>query len=161
VLDCARVALWLRELFDELGMTTLVKSSGSKGLHFHVPLNSAVSYEETKPFAHAVARTLERQHPEAVVSRMTRSLRPGKVLVDWSQNSAHKSTVCPFSLRARERPAVAVPLAWNDVEEARERGDTGLLRLEADAALEQADERAKLFEPLIELEQPLPELGGD
>jgi bifunctional non-homologous end joining protein LigD len=159
VLACARVALWVRELFEQLGMLCLIKGSGSKGLHLHVPLNTPVSYAETKPFAQAVARLLERQHPDEVVSRMTRKLRAGKVLVDWSQNSSHKSTVCPFSLRARERPTVAIPLSWDEVRGALAREDPDSLRVEADAALEQLDERAELFRPLLEHSQPLPELG--
>jgi bifunctional non-homologous end joining protein LigD len=161
VLDCAEVALWLRDLFEDLGLDALVKGSGSKGLHFHVPLNTSVSYEDTKPFAQAVARLLERQHPERVVSRMTRKLRKGKVLVDWSQNSAHKSTVAPFSLRARERPTVAMPLSWAEVAEGLEGGDREAFRVEADAALDQLGERAELFRPLLELSQELPRLERD
>jgi bifunctional non-homologous end joining protein LigD len=161
VLDCAQVALWLRELFDELDLLSVVKSSGSKGLHLHVPLNTDVGYEQTKPFAQAVARLLERQHPERVVSRMARELRTGKVLVDWSQNTAHKSTVCPFSLRARERPTVAQPVAWEELGEWLERGDPERFRIDADAALEGLDGRAELFRPLLELSQELPRLGGD
>jgi bifunctional non-homologous end joining protein LigD len=156
VLDCAQVALWLRELFDEFGLVALVKSSGSKGLHLHVPLNSELSYEETKPFAQAIARLLEGQHPKRVTSRMTRKLRAGKVLVDWSQNTAHKSTVCPFSLRARDRPTVAMPLAWEEVAEGLDGREPERFTIEADAALEQLDERADLFRPLRELSQELP-----
>jgi bifunctional non-homologous end joining protein LigD len=159
VLDCAQVALWLRELFDQLGLVALVKSSGSKGLHVHVPLNADVRYEQTKPFAQAVARLMESQHPKRVVSRMTRKLRAGKVLVDWSQNSPHKSTVCPFSLRARDRPTVAEPLPWEEVTEGLELGEPERFRVEADVALGRLDERAGLFRPLLELSQELPKLG--
>src|SRR5205807_8049869 len=104
VLDCAEVALWLRDMFERLGLRTFVKTSGSKGLHAQVPLNTDVTYDDTKPFAKAVAELMEKTHPERVVSRMTKSLRAGRVLVDWSQNDEHKTTVCASSLRSRERP---------------------------------------------------------
>jgi bifunctional non-homologous end joining protein LigD len=160
VLDCARVALSINEMLGALGLDVLVKSSGSAGLHIHVPLNTRTTYAETKPFAKAVARLLEKQSPKLVVSRMARKLREGRVLVDWSQNAAHKSTVVPFSLRARDRPTVAVPLEWREVEEALERGGPERLLFEADAALEQLEERERIFRPLLELRQRLPELEG-
>ena len=96
------------------------KTSGSKGLQVYVPLNADVTYDQTKPFAQAVAELLEQQHPELVVSRMTKALRKGKVLVDWSQNDEHKTTVGVYSLRARERPTVSTPLEWDEVEQALE-----------------------------------------
>ena len=110
VLDCARVAVWLRDLFAAIGLETLVKSSGSKGLQAYVPLNIQTSYEVTKPFAQAVAELLERQHPELVVSRMGKHLRPDRVFIDWSQNDQHKTTVSVYSLRAGPRPTVSAPL---------------------------------------------------
>jgi bifunctional non-homologous end joining protein LigD len=159
VIGSARVALRLREMLGDLGLETVVKSSGSKGLHVHVPLNTPTSYEETKPFAQALARLLEKEDPQHVVSRMTRSLRRGKVLVDWSQNSAHKSTVSAFSLRAREHPTVATPLAWDEVAEAAERGDAARFRFESGRVLEEIEQRAEIVRPLLELEQRLPDLG--
>jgi bifunctional non-homologous end joining protein LigD len=159
VIGPARVALRLREMLRDLGLETVVESSGSKGVHVHVPLNTPVSYEETAPFAQAVAQLLEKEDPERVVSRVTRSLRRGKVLVDWSHNTAHKSTVSAFSLRAREHPTVATPLIWDEVAEAAERGDAARLRFESGRVLEEIEQRAELVRPLLELEQRLPDLG--
>jgi bifunctional non-homologous end joining protein LigD len=159
VLAAARVAVWIRDMLTELGLESVVKSSGSKGLHVHVPLNSAVTYDDTKPFAQAVARLLEKQHPDLVVSRMTQRPRHDRVLVDWSQNSPHKSTVCAFSLRARERPTAATPLRWDEVTGAVEANDPDRLRFEAPDVLEQLDSRSTLFRPLLDLEQRLPALG--
>jgi bifunctional non-homologous end joining protein LigD len=160
ILDCARIALEIREMLSDLGVETLVKSSGSKGLHLHVPLNRNVSYEQTGPFAQAVAQLLEKRQPDRVVSRRTRRLRGGKVQVDWSRNAADQSTMCAFSLRAGPRPTVAAPLRWEEIEAAiaQERGD-GLL-LEAPRLLDELEERAAIFEPLLSLRQRLPKLGG-
>ena len=106
IVECAQVGLALRELFKGLGLDSYPKTSGSKGLQIYVPLNTPVTYDDTKPFAHAIAKLLEKQMPELVVSSMKKSIRGGKVLVDWSQNDDHKTTVCVYSLRARERPTV-------------------------------------------------------
>ncbi|NED96925.1 DNA ligase D [Phytoactinopolyspora alkaliphila] len=161
LVECAKVATWLRDLLGNVDLEAMVKSSGSKGLHVAVPLNTPVTYDDTKPFAHAVAQLAERENPDDVVSRMTKARRQGKVFVDWSQNTEHKTTVAPFSLRARERPTVAVPLSWPEVE-AVANGDTRpeSLVLEAWEVLEQLDERTALFEPVLELEQELPRLSG-
>ncbi len=97
-------------LLEELGLECFPKTSGSKGLQIYVPLNTPVTYDDTKPFAHALARLLEKQHPDLVVSSMKKELRKGKVLVDWSQNDDYKTTVCVYSLRARERPTVSTPV---------------------------------------------------
>jgi bifunctional non-homologous end joining protein LigD len=158
VLDTARVALMIRELLGELGLDALVKSSGSKGLHLHVPLNTRVTFEATGPFAHAIAALLSRREPDLVVSRMTKSRRRKRVLVDWSQNAAHKTTVSVLSLRARAHPNVAAPLRWEEVEHAVEAGDAGGLMIEADRFLGELDERAALFEPLLKKKQKLPKL---
>ncbi len=160
ILECCQVALWLREVFDALGLQSFPKTSGSKGLQVYVPLNTPdVTYDHTKPLARAFAELLEKQHPELVVSRMTKSLREGKVLVDWSQNDEHKTTVGVWSLRARERPTVSTPLAWDEVERALAAGDPECLVFEAPAALERAS-RGDPFAPVLELEQSLPSLGA-
>jgi bifunctional non-homologous end joining protein LigD len=151
IAECATVALRLRALFDRLGLACLAKTSGSKGLQVYVPLNSPLTYAETKPFAHAVARLLEEDDPELVVSRMTKELRRGKVLVDWSQNDRRKTTVCAYSLRARERPTVSTPLTWEEVE-------SGELSFEAAEVLERVNEHGDLFAPVLELRQELPSL---
>jgi bifunctional non-homologous end joining protein LigD len=158
ILDCAEVALWLRDVFGQLGLRTFLKTSGSKGLHAQVPLNSGHTYDHTKPFSKAVAELLAKHHPDLVVARQTKSLRPGKVLVDWSQNDQHKTTVCAYSLRARERPTVSTPVAWEEVEEALEAGDAGRLTFEAGAVLERVQERGDLLAEVLTLRQELPAL---
>ena len=116
VTDCAQVAIWIRDLLANLKLKCWVKSSGSKGLQLHIPLNTPTSYEATKPFARALARAMEEAHPDRVVSDQKKTLRAGKVLIDWSQNDASKTTVCVYSLRAKSQPYVAAPLRWSEVE---------------------------------------------
>src|SRR5215831_16894811 len=116
IVQCSQVGLWLREIFDHFGLQSFPKTSGSKGLQVYVPLNTATTYEQTKPFAHALARLLEDQHRDLVVSDMKKDLRKGKVLVDWSQNDGHKTTISLYSLRARERPTVSTPVHWEEVQ---------------------------------------------
>jgi bifunctional non-homologous end joining protein LigD len=159
--ECCKVALWIQELFDSIGLQSLAKTSGAKGLQVYVPLNTHVSYARTKPLAHAVARLLEREHPKLVLSRMNRSLRTGKVLIDWSQNDQHKTTVCVYSLRARERPMVSTPLTWEEVQRgSRRRSREVELSAEPRALLERVERDGDLFAPLLSLTQTLPELGG-
>jgi len=156
ILECCRVGLRLRELLGELDLECVPKTSGSKGLQVYVPLNAEITYERTKPFAHAVAQTLERAEPDLVVSRMAKKLRKGKVFVDWSQNDQHKTTVAVYSLRARERPTVSTPLAWDEVERASQQEDPDPLRFEASDVLERVEERGDLFATALELRQELP-----
>src|SRR4029453_8177307 len=135
ILDCCRVGLRLRDLFDGIGLESFPKTSGSKGLQVYVPLNGDATYERTKPFAHAVAQALERNDPGLVVSRMAKNLRKGKVLVDWSQNDEHKTTVSVYSLRARERPTVSTPVSWEEVERTLQKKDASLRVFEAPQVL--------------------------
>jgi bifunctional non-homologous end joining protein LigD len=158
LLDCGGVALALRDLLAPLGLEGWVKTSGSKGLQVYFPLNTETSYEETKPFALAVAQLLERGHPELVVSSMRKNLRAGKVLVDWSQNDQHKTTVCAYSLRARERPSVSTPIEWAELERTLELGDADQLVFDPDAVLERVASRGDLFGPVLERRQALPQL---
>ena len=130
IMECCTIARRLRELFGDLGLESFPKTSGSKGIQVYVPLNTKIAYEQTKPFARAVAQLLERQDPDLVVSRMAKNLRKGKVLVDWSQNDEHKTTVSVYSLRARERPTVSTPVEWKEVERALKREDPDLLSFE-------------------------------
>ena len=160
IVECGQVALLLRDVFGELGLEMFPKTSGSKGMQVYVPLNADVTYERTKPFAHAMAQVLEREHPELVVSKMKKSLRDGKVLVDWSQNDPHKTTVCPYSLRAKARPTVSTPLMWSEVEACVEAGDPELLVFTASDVLARVEEHGDLFAPVLELTQELPEFGG-
>jgi bifunctional non-homologous end joining protein LigD len=156
VVECGRVALWLREVLDGMGLVSFPKTSGSKGLQIYVPLNTAVTYNETKPFAHAMAKRLEEQHPAEVLSVMTKDLRKGKVFIDWSQNDDSKTTVCVYSLRARPRPTVSTPVTWEEVEGVVGSGDPEDLVFEAPAVLERVTADGDLFAPLVELEQALP-----
>jgi bifunctional non-homologous end joining protein LigD len=157
ILDCCRVGLRLREMFAGLELECFPKTSGSKGLQVYVPLNSDVTYERTKPFAHAVAQTLERAEPERIVSRMAKKLRKGKVLVDWSQNDEHKTTVAVYSLRAKERPTASTPVEWEEVEGALASEDPDSLSFEADEVIARVKKRGDLFAPVLELNQDLPE----
>jgi bifunctional non-homologous end joining protein LigD len=158
VVECAPVALRLRDLFGDLGVECFPKASGSKGLQVYVPLNAELTYEVTKPYAQAVARLLERMDPDGVTSRMTKSLRRGKVFVDWSQNDESKTTVAVYSLRARERPTVSAPLDWDEVAAIADRRDPDLVAFEAREVLERIEERGDLFAPVLALEQDLPGL---
>ncbi|HEY0258172.1 MAG TPA: non-homologous end-joining DNA ligase [Candidatus Methylacidiphilales bacterium] len=153
--QCAQVALWIRELFENLGLQSFIKSSGSKGMQLYVPLNTPTSYEETSPFAKAVAQALEKAHPELVVSDMKKELRHGKVLVDWSQNSETKTTVCVYSLRAKERPFVSMPLDWDEVKACLKKEDPSLVFFEAKAALKRVEKKGDLFAATLTLKQDL------
>jgi bifunctional non-homologous end joining protein LigD len=159
ILECARVGLALRDLFRNLGLDCYPKTSGSKGLQVYVPLNTPVTYDDTKPFAHAIAMLMEKQLPDLVVSSMKKSIRGGKVLVDWSQNDDHKTTICVYSLRARERPTVSTPVRWEEIEKAFEAKDAARLVFEAGTVLQRAETEGDLFAPVLEQEQSLPSLG--
>ena len=154
--ECCEVALILREALGRIGLECVVKTSGSKGLQVYVPLNhDDVDYDQgTKRLSNALARHLEGENPKLIVSRQKKELRRGKVLIDWSQNDEHKTTVSVYSLRARERPTVSTPLAWDEVEA----GDPSALVFEAADVLERVGERGDLFAPAVELEQRLPAL---
>ena len=158
VIDCCKVALRLRELFERLGLESFPKTSGSKGLQVYVPLNTKAGYEQTGSFAHAVALLLEKSHPKEVVSRMTKSLRKGKVFVDWSQNNRHKTTVAVYSLRARERPTASTPLDWDEVEAGSRKRNPDRLAFEASEVFKRVEQRGDIFAPVLKLRQKLPEL---
>jgi len=158
VTDCCRVALRLRDMFSGLGLECFPKTSGSKGLQVYMPLNTKANFEQTKPFAHTVAKVLERDQPKKVVSKMKKELRKGKVFVDWSQNDRAKTTVAVYSLRAREHPTASTPLLWEEVEAGADSGAADSLRFEAHEVLDRIDEHGDLFAPVLELKQKLPEL---
>jgi bifunctional non-homologous end joining protein LigD len=158
IVDCCRVALRLREMFDHFGLEAFPKTSGSKGLQVYVPLNVKTSYDVTKPFAKAIAQLLEKQTPDKIVSKMKKVDRRNKVFVDWSQNHARKTTVAVYSLRARERPTVSTPVSWEEVERAAESGAGSHLVFEAGQVLERIEEHGDLFAPVLELKQKLPKL---
>jgi bifunctional non-homologous end joining protein LigD len=154
--ECCDVALLLRDALGSLGLDSFAKTSGSKGIQVYVPLNvDDVDYDNgTKHLSNALARYLEAEHPKLIVSSQRKELRKNKVLIDWSQNDEHKTTVGVYSLRARERPTVSTPLSWDEVEE----GDEDALVFEADDVLARVEEHGDLFEPVATLNQRLPDL---
>ena len=158
VVQCAQVGLWLREVFEQFGLQSFPKTSGSKGLQIYMPLNTPVKYEATKAFAHAMARLLEERHPELVVSEMKKNVRNGKVFIDWSQNDEHKTTVSVYSLRARERPTVSTPVTWEEVEQVHRKKNAEMLVFEAAQVLERCEKMGDLFAPVVTLKQELPQL---
>jgi bifunctional non-homologous end joining protein LigD len=156
IVECAEVALRLRELFEHLDLESFPKTSGSKGMQVYVPLNTPTSYDATKPFARELAQLLERRHPDLVVSDMKKALRTGKVLVDWSQNDEHKTTVSAYSLRARDRPTVSTPLTWAEVEGALGSRDPEELAFDSGQVLDRVAAHGDLFAGVETLEQELP-----
>jgi bifunctional non-homologous end joining protein LigD len=159
VVDCSRVALRLREVLDQLKLESFVKTSGSKGMQLYVPLNTRTSYEETRPFAQALAQLIAKQDPENILAKMGKKTdRSGKVFIDWYQNNERKTTISVYSLRARERPTCSTPVTWQEVEAVAESGDGSQLVFEAGDVLERIDEHGDLFAPVLELEQQLPDL---
>lgn len=155
VVECCGVALKVREALERLGLRSFPKTSGSKGLQLYVPLNTrAMTYERTKAFARTMAGYLQRHFPEAVTSQMKKELRHGKVFVDWSQNDAKKTTICAYSLRAREAPTVSTPVTWDEVETAWRRREP--LRFEVADVLRRVEAMGDLFAPVLTLRQRLP-----
>ena len=160
IVDCCRVGLRIRELLETLGLGAFPKTSGSKGLQMYVPLNTPVTHDRTKAFAKAVAQLLEKRDPKRITSVMRKDLRGGKVFVDWDQNTRHKTTISPYSMRARPRPWVSTPLRWDEVEQCASSGDRGMLTFETKDVLARVAEHGDLFGPTAELEQELPKLAG-
>ena len=158
IVECADVALLLRELFESWDLVSVAKTSGSKGMQLYVPLNTKLTYDDTKPFAKALAELLAKRHPDLVVSSQKKELRKGKVLVDWSQNDEHKTTICVYSLRARERPTVSTPLTWDEVEKLAKSRDPDSAVFDSDNVLKRVDKHGDLFEPVAKLKQKLPKL---
>jgi bifunctional non-homologous end joining protein LigD len=158
IVECAHVGLRLRDLFGAFGLECFPKTSGSKGLQIYVPLNGSVGYDVVKPYAQAVAQILERETPDEVTSKMAKKLRPGKVFVDWSQNTETKTTVAVYSLRAKDRPTVSTPLQWKDVERLARTGSADAVVFEAADVLKRVKKHGDLFEPVLKLKQKLPGL---
>jgi bifunctional non-homologous end joining protein LigD len=160
VLTCADVALRIRALFTQLGLDCYPKTSGSKGIHLHVPLNGTATFAESRPFAKALAETFEARFPDEVISRQTRSKREGKVLIDWSQNDPHKTTASVYSVRARERPTASTPVEWEELEAAVDAKDAGALDFTVDALRARVAAKGDLYAPLLTQRQELPDLTG-
>ncbi len=156
VIECCDVALLMRDALAGVGLACHPKTSGSKGMQVYLPLNTPAAYPQTAAFAKGLAELLEREHGDLVVSNMRKELRTGKVLVDWSQNSESKTTVCAYSLRARPRPTVSTPLRWEEVEAAAAARDPEALAFEADDVLARVEANGDLFAPVLEQRQALP-----
>lgn len=159
--ECVEVALLLRDLLANAGLRAVVKTSGSKGLHLGVPLHTPTDFDATKSFAAAVAGLLAKHMPDKVTDVMTKALRPGKVFIDWSQNSFTKTTVAAFSLRATPEPQVSTPLLWEEVEAAGAAPAEAAVALSfgPGAVLRRCDEFGDPFAGWLEWEQHLPELA--
>jgi len=159
VVDCARVAVRLREVLTQLDLECFVKTSGSKGMQLYVPLNTKTSYEQTRPFGQALGQLVAKQDPENILAKMGKKTdRSGKVLIDWYQNNERKTTIAVYSLRARDRPTCSTPVTWEEVEKAADSGDGSRLVFETTDVLERIEEHGDLFAPVLELEQELPKL---
>jgi bifunctional non-homologous end joining protein LigD len=157
VLTCGRIAFMLRDLLQGFGLQTFVKVSGSKGLQVYAPLNTAVTYDLTQPFAKAIAELLSKQHPKLIVANMAKALRRRKVFIDWSQNADFKTTVGVYSLRAKtNEPFVSVPITWAELETAVEKGKAKDLYFGINAALARVEDAGDLFKPVLTLKQKLP-----
>ena len=154
--NCCAVGMQLNGLLEQLRLKSYAKTSGSKGLQVNVPLNTPVTYDETKGFSRAVAQVLERANPKGVVSNMNKSLRPGKVFVDWSQNDQHKTTVCVYSLRAKDRPMVSTPVDWDEVQYGARPKKGKSLAFDSAEALARVERRGDLHAPVLKLKQRLP-----
>ena len=156
MVQCCKVGLWLRDLLSKMKLKSWAKTSGSKGLQVYVPLNTPVSYEDTKGLSRSLAQYLERDHPDRVTSNMSKAMRKAKVFVDWSQNDERKTTICVYSLRAREEPTVSTPVTWNEVENCLKKKNAELLRFRSDQVLTRVEKQGDLFERIEGLKQKLP-----
>jgi bifunctional non-homologous end joining protein LigD len=159
ILDCARVALILRELLSRMRLTGYPKTSGQKGLHVFVPLNyREATFEDTKQFSKAVALVMQKNYPDLVTARMAKEQRQGKVFINWSQNDASKTMICVYSLRARGKPYVSCPLEWEELERLAKLGDPEKLHVIHSEAVNRAEKRGDLFREVLVKEQRLPHI---
>jgi bifunctional non-homologous end joining protein LigD len=159
MLDCCRVGLDLRDTLERLGLDTVaVKTSGGKGLHLATPVRDATA-DQTKAFARALGQLLEKHEPERVTTNMAKDQRAGRVFVDWSQNDRNKTTICPYSLRARPQPMVSTPVTWEEVSDALDHGEPESLEHDATAVLDRVERLGDLYAPNLTVEQQLPALG--
>jgi bifunctional non-homologous end joining protein LigD len=156
IVQCCQVGLWLRDLLSERKLKSFPKTSGSKGLQVYVPLNTSVTYDQTKDLSRALAQHLEREHNDLVTSNISKAARKGKVFVDWSQNDEHKTTICVYSLRAREEPTVSTPIAWNEVENCLKKKNAHPLKFRSHQVLARVEKLGDLFEAVEKLKQKLP-----
>jgi bifunctional non-homologous end joining protein LigD len=159
VIDCARIALRLRAFFTQIGLDSYPKTSGSKGLHLHVPLNGTATFAGSRPFAKAVAETFEARFPDEVVSTQTKARREGRVLIDWSQNDSSKTTAAVYSIRAKERPTASTPLEWEEVEAAAEGGEAAALVFTVEDLRARIAAKGDLYAALLSQKQELPDFS--
>jgi bifunctional non-homologous end joining protein LigD len=155
IVQCCQVGIWLRDLLAKMKLKSFAKTSGSKGLQVYVPLNTTATYDQTKDLSRALAQHLEGEHGDLVTSNMSKAVRKGKVFVDWSQNDEHKTTICVYSLRAREEPTVSTPVTWDEVANCLKKKKADLLKFRSDQVLTRVEKTGDLFEPLEELKQRL------
>ena len=159
ILDCSRVALILRDLLFELRLESYVKTSGRKGLHVYVPLNrKGTTFEDTKKFSKTVAEIMEKNYLDLVTSKMAKEYRKKKVFINWSQNDTSKTMICVYSLRAREKPLVSFPLAWNELENLAGQGVPEKLQVTHAEAVDRAEKKGDLFREILTKKQRLPYL---
>jgi bifunctional non-homologous end joining protein LigD len=157
VIRAGEIALELRGTLQSLGLESVVKVSGSKGVQVYIPLNTKTTYEATQSFAHGLALWMEQNTPDRVIAKMTKAARTGKVFVDWSQNSDFKTTVSVYSLRAKtEQPTVSCPVSWEELEEAVRKRKPEQLVFLPDAVLDRVTKQGDLFAPMVTLKQKLP-----
>ena len=156
IVQCCQVGLWLRDLLGAMKLKAFAKTSGSKGLQVYVPLNTPVTFDQTKDLSRALAQYLEGEHPDKVTSNMSKSVRKGKVFVDWSQNDEHKTTICVYSLRAKEEPTASTPVAWDEVENCLKKKKADLLKFRSDQTVARVSKNGDLFAPVEKLKQKLP-----
>lgn len=156
IVQCAEVGFLLKQALDAQKLESFPKTSGSKGLQLYVPLNTKTSFDVTKTFARTLAELLAREHPRLIVSKMDKATRTGKVLIDWSQNDRHKTTVCAYSLRAKEHPTVSTPVTWDEVQYALKRKDASRLSFLSHEVLRRVEKHGDLFEPVLQLKQKAP-----
>ncbi len=156
IVQCCQVGIWLRDLLSGMKLKSFAKTSGSKGLQVYVPLNTPATFDDTKTLSRALAEHLEREHAHLVVSKMLKALRNSKVLVDWSQNDEHKTTVCVYSLRAKEEPTVSTPVTWEEMESCLKKKKPELLKFRSNEVVTRVEKKGDLFAAVEELKQKLP-----
>src|SRR5947199_1476547 len=156
IVQCCQVGIWLSDLLLKMKLKSFAKTSGSKGLQVYVPLNTPVTFDQTKDLSRALAQNLETDHGDLVTSNMSKAVRKGKVFVDWSQNDEHKTTICVYSLRAKEEPTVSTPVTWDEVENCLKKKKADLVKFRSEKVLARVEKLGDLFEPVEELKQKLP-----
>jgi len=153
IIECCQIALLIREVLDTVGLQSVAKTSGSKGMQLYIPLNTPHTHSHAADFALAVAQLLEKQHPARVTANMAKKERPKKIFIDWSQNSRHKTTIAPYSLRGKDRPTVSTPISWDEVSDG---ADGEPLSFEAFEVVDRVESIGDLFAEAVSVEQQLP-----